>query len=666
MLAHYAWFFALFMLFACGGDNRSMYRGSGGGNDDGGGGTGGAVDLAEELDLANNNSGPQISKVQLQKVAVPDPKTPTLLKATQVVLTVDVSPGTGAAVDTVQAILSGQMVPTTLNLRAGTTYEATLDLSTLKSGAFTLTISATNIRKITNTLPVKVIYDSGPVITMNSPKSGLSYRLSAAVQILARGDATITGGDIQTLKASIQSVPVTLTIDNSNPYAWLGQGTIVFRDPAFKAALSGVQIVHVEATDKNGATTAGDYSFTIDEAGPTLAFVTPTPGEIVGGVINVTVRATDPSGVADGSVIAVWLNDPTNFSVNLTRIPGSDSFTARFDTRRLPNPTSLIYPALSFRAQDRLGNQSDIGGQLILDNTQPVMALDPPLTQVRQLQPAGGGYSCSFAFDPVGDPIFDTYPYNSGPIKDKQVYGQLVTIRARIADRGNQAEGALIEYLSGIDNTSVDALVTPMSLSGTPVPLVVDTDGKNVCNNLNPNLTPVSTMTMSGQALILRLSPITSVGQAQFTARPLPQFAGACDQIGTPNMPTPLCDVIGRSEPFFTYVIPNEIWTIGPVTGKACGGLQLDSLNVLPEGPYCVAVRGRDTVGNSNISKPVRICIERPLGSGACKAFQTAAKTNTLPTCVGHTDGSGNIVAGQCSFTPTAPFPLVGLEPYTI
>src|SRR5205085_1179017 len=118
------------------------------------------------------------------------------------------------------------------------------------------------------------------------------------------------------------------------------------------------------------------------------------------------------------------------------------------------------------------------GEVLILDNTAPVMSLQPPNTQVlTKDMTLLTGYKCSVSFNPVGT--------HSSLIKDGGVFGQVVTVRARVTERGNVAPGLAVENLSGIDAETVEALATPFTIGGAAPspPLVVDADGKGTCNN---------------------------------------------------------------------------------------------------------------------------------------------------------------------------------------
>src|SRR5207247_1237781 len=79
------------------------------------------------------------------------------------------------------------------------------------------------------------------------------------------------------------------------------------------------------------------------------------------------------------------------------------TFRARFDTRTLPNPTQIQYPAVEVVADDLLGNHSTSGGILFtLDNVPPIGDLDPPDAVFSRCHPPDPCV-CSQIFDPVGD-----------------------------------------------------------------------------------------------------------------------------------------------------------------------------------------------------------------------------------------------------------------------
>ncbi|HEX6839693.1 MAG TPA: hypothetical protein VF334_24110, partial [Polyangia bacterium] len=111
--------------------------------------------------------------------------------------------------------------------------------------------------------------------------------------------------------------------------------------------------------------------------------------------------------------------------------------------------------------------------------------------------------------------------------------------------------------------------------------------------------------------------------------------------------PKPICDTSDMSYVVPTFTDPTgAIFSIAPVSTTECVGLQLDSLNRLPEGPTCVIARAVDKAGNQMVSYPLHICINRGGAAGAmCSTF-----TPTLTDCTGRWDKvTQQLVAGFCN-----------------
>jgi len=66
-----------------------------------------------------------------------------------------------------------------------------------------------------------------------------------------------------------------------------------------------------------------------------------------------------------------------------------------------------------------------------------------------------------------------------------------------------------------------------------------------------------------------------------------------------------------------------SIYTVGPIAadGVQCAGRQFDAQQ--SQGRWaCLAAVARDTLGNKQVSRPIRICV-MPLASTACSDFKT-------------------------------------------
>jgi hypothetical protein len=70
-----------------------------------------------------------------------------------------------------------------------------------------------------------------------------------------------------------------------------------------------------------------------------------------------------------------------------------------------------------------------------------------------------------------------------------------------------------------------------------------------------------------------------------------------------------------------------SVYTIGPIVGDGlqCAGRQFDASNNLKDGWACLAVVASDTLGNKQVSRPIRICVVATLSSTACSDFKPLA-----------------------------------------
>jgi hypothetical protein len=239
---------------------------------------------------------------------------------------------------------------------------------------------------------------------------------------------------------------------------------------------------------------------------------------------------------------------------------------------------------------------------------------------------------------------------------------QVLTLRARVEDHGNTAPGLMVETFSDVDTGSVKLYVIPDDGSTA---LAVDTDGDpgHVCDDLNPQLTPGVQANMSGQALEIDMMQLKVGGSFDFSLGT--NDNGACNYVGespTPAQP-PLCNNVGTVT---TGVIPwppgpsgvGAIYSIDTMNTNMCVGLQLDSLNKLPEGPTCAVTRATDRAGNTTVSYPLHFCIDR--GGGKCSGW-----TPTASHCTGRWDKTAMMpLPGSCiEATPMVPGATLENEP---
>jgi hypothetical protein len=388
-------------------------------------------------------------------------------------------------------------------------------------------------------------------------------------------------------------------------------------------------------------------------SGPSITIDKPTSGSFVRGVFEVSATIDDPCGIDASSVIAEFGNNASAV-VTLTRVDAK-TFAGVFDVHVLaPN---YVLAALSVRAKNTIGNESQIGEEVIIDIVKPWMTMDSAPTMHVAKHDAMNNIECSKSFSPLGNDA----------AHEGQVVQQLITLRTRIEDHGNLAPGLTVERFSTVDQSSVQMFVIH---DDGMTALAVDTDGDTHCDDVNPLLIPTAgPVMMQNQALSLQMVPLPGTGTPDYTSGSSPP--PGCFEIGdaATTMPpksicttTPLTYVLG-----YSGGLP-AIYTLPPVkTGDPvdCTGFQLDSANQLPEGPACVVTRAIDKAGNVEVSFPLHICIDR--GGGMCSGYSpTASHCTGVYDPVTMTLKAGTctapLVAGSAPLDGPATFPTDGSD----
>jgi hypothetical protein len=490
-----------------------------------------------------------------------------------------------------------------------------VDISMLESGTYELKVAVKTVGGITAEGTVSFVIDAGPVIRIDSPGENKYYRNSVTV------DITITDplfGPIDKVAMFIGQSALTF-IGPSGPSNSQYTATIDFN--SYDPPLVGDQLLTVHATNKQGTETVVRRKFVSDNKGPDITSTIPIVGGLIGRVITISAVVTDPAGVLDSSVVAVVAHGDTMFEVKLQPAPAGSmapagTYQALFDTTRLP--VNAIFPTISFRASDIPGNQSSFGYPVSLDNTPPLAELDPPIG-FHMVKKDSDVYRCSWPFDPLGDDA----------VNDGTTTAQLFDVRARIEDQGNSPLSGHSDVIpiSGIDDTQVHLLV----LDDTANALVVDTNGDGICDAINPLLTP-TTMPMSDKdALLVNMVPIPAAGTANYLPLVPPPGAPCITGIDT-KAPDSLCLSTDLTQ-VITYANNlNAIYTIPPVvTGLQCVGRQFDGLaNHVSDGWVCMAVAVSDKLGNTQVSRPIRVCLDKDSNGAECGASRAP-----MPDCTG-------------------------------
>ena len=506
---------------------------------------------------------------------------------------------------------------------AGTRYayaETPVDVSGLVSGAYELRLTAATLSGARGTAVRGFRADSGPTIVVTKPAARAAYKGSIAAQVTI-SDAIFA--PISGVKMSIGSHDLTPSGPVGNP---ANQWTTLVDFNAYMPPLDGEQLFAVSATNSNGTKTTATVPLVIDNQGPTIDTTVPAVGAIIGSLTTISAIVTDPAHVLDASVVAVVAHGGESFTVRLDPDPSAAGrYSHQFDTRLFD--IHDLYPTVSFRASDLLGNESSIGYTVALDNTPPLADLDPsPHFRVRQKN--AGTWSCSWEFDPLG----------TDAVGDGELVAQIFDVRARVEDRGNSpfSGGADIIPISLVDPARVELLV----LDDTTQPLVVDSDGDGLCDKLNPLLVPTTTPMSSKDALLVNLAPIAPTGSADLTGDPsilndpsLPCFPGV-----EVTHPDPLCYTTDLSTAIpYTFDKEPAIWSLAPVvpTGLQCVGNQFDAFaNNLHDGWACLVVRAADKLGNQQVSRVIRVCVDHDGVGNECPHRPIVAIANATPIAV--------------------------------
>jgi hypothetical protein len=544
--------------------------------------------------------------------------------------------------------------------------ETPLDISMLESGEYEITVTARTSGGFEQQAKLTFVVDAGPVITVLEPAEGKPYRLSTDVDVLISDKLF---GPVTDVTFTIGQTPLT-DIRPIAPGSDRYKGNIDFMK--YSPPLEGDLLLTVRAKNTKGTESVLLRKFMADRTGPSITNTSPATGQLIGRVITIEAKVSDPSGVIPASVIAVIGHGDQKFERKLDPPPAGAQepfYRALFDTTVLPK--NALFPSVSFRASDELGNESSVGYLVSLDNTPPLTDLDPPddfrglgrLDDSAQIR-------CSWPFDPVGPDAVD----------DGATVAQLFDVRARIEDQGNSPLSGDVDYtpIAGVPQGRATLLV----LDDVRQPLVVDSDNDGKCDRLNPLLTPTTTPMSATDALAVDMVPIPPTGVLDGTFEPGSFCSGSMAKAPDPYCSTVHADHKARwprlspsagAYPFLPHGESGQfvmsygtaktaaIWTIPPVVndGVQCGGRQFDAFaNHVSDGWACLAVAATDGLGNHQVSRVIRVCIDNDGNGAECGQHRRIARTTFASTVVvettadhGIADGAEVIVGGVADQT---------------
>jgi hypothetical protein len=620
----------------CGDDaGRPNPPGTGGssGSGDGGGGNGGhRPDGAVVPDGGTGEAGGSIT------IEVLTPAANAVVAGTNFPVSARII-ATGVPVDTASIIArigGGDAVH--LVASSANTYDGSISIQGLESGPSDLVVAAGTLDGGSAFAQVPLIVNAGPVITILRPAPNEPSVRQFSYDFTVHIAPELTGIQVGPVSATVGLCAVTLGAPTGSATDSEFTGTVDLDQCSPRPNEGPLQFAVVAHDTSTPAVSATKLvTFIIDRSGPVISVTEPAAGQLEAGFMNITAHVTDPSGVRPDSVFATISHSAFSATVQLTQ-SAADVYSGSFDTQRLPNPTVSQFPAVEVVAQDSLGNTSNSGGIVFtLDNVPPTGDLDPVRLQYFSCDPQTG-CKCSEPYDPVG----------SDAVNDLQTVRGVFELRAEVRDGGNEGEWTPPErpftLVAGVSR------VTLRVLHDVSHPLVVDTNGDGICDQINPDVIPqTGTPPGPSQAVGIELIKMDGTAGTPDYVAPNPIFdATVCGAGAETRHPDPLCftsTLTVSTRDYITTPPTPLIWTIGPVVNDnlMCEGLPFDSVaNNIGEGWVCAAVYMEDGLGNHSVSRPIRLCVERN-SSGSC------ASPGPPPDCTGTRLDNGTVTSTPCT-----------------
>jgi hypothetical protein len=224
--------------------------------------------------------------------------------------------------------------------------------------------------------------------------------------------------------------------------------------------------------------------------------------------------------------------------------------------------------------------------------------------------------------------------------------------RALVEDETNHSPGATFDYLAGVDNGSVTLYVQ----TDYTHPLLIDTDGNGICDEINGLMLPAGMKPWTA----LLLSPVNPAGGAWFPMSPAgydasnpgavaPSFCKPGVEGNTP--PATICpsSEMIRVVPGESQGKPPAVFALAPSNNPSVGECNGGSweLAFAKPGWLCLAARVTDTIGNIGISAPLRVCFD----DGSHPACLIA----DMPKCTSGVDDNNKSIS--CTISDAQKYP---------
>lgn len=393
-----------------------------------------------------------------------------------------------------------------------------------------------------------------------------------------------------------------------------------------------------------------------DTEGPIIIIRSPAPFQVLRGLTTVIAEIVDTGVGLDPQSPQLILGD--RLTVPLERTDGATQFFEA--TVNLDEFRAALSLAVEVTAADLNGNESVVGNSFILDYAGPLLDLEPapirPYFNDTQL-----GTICGAAVEQLGD----TSLRNGTVINPGAQNGLAFFARAEIVDRATGGPYAVPAPSAGIDDATAILVLLDQDALGQGRRLLSSSVDGGRCDRIHPDVIPrpIEDPLASPIAVVQTLVRTFALGFPDLSSATLLRDEPMAIEGPPPEpcdlWPTDIPPELGLSAPPFVEVCPvvdpslkffrltptlsgerlSQVFVLNAYDSTSdllCSGAFFDSFNLVENGPACVAAFAADEVGNTAVSRPLYICIDRN-NSGACAGFDPTPE-EALAAC---TDGCG-------------------------
>lgn len=485
-------------------------------------------------------------------------------------------------------------------------YTATFPIADIANGVVTFRCRADDVNDsaLTGRGESSSFVDHGPEITIKNPEQdsvkpqrGVTrFELDVFPDPLTPDDEE---AEVESVFLTVAEVDISLDDDGEGHYF----ADVTFTDTdVFPETPEGQVALNVTATNRRGdpgpVTRQNGYQFIVDGDGPVIEITSPGDEDVVGGRVDLLFTVEDELADVNPASIVVnvgaerhpFNDDPANWAV---RSDGSYRFS--FNSRLFDITVSQA--TIRIQAEDTAQNAARPAEILVyFDNVPPIVDLDPISVQERNSMSF-----CTVPFDPVGESPNDVTVLAGG--------AGLRKARAFVWDETNVTPELTLHHAT-VDQDSVYWYFLPASAG----PIIEDSDDPDtVCDRMTPNA-----------VVGANLSPVTPEGNEVYPTGMDDDPPGCLYQMA--SVPADfLCDFktsdLRRVMAFDRDQTIPVIFAQGALEEPDCTGAGWAVDTFLDEGWNCMAAVASDNLGNTAVSRPLRICWDDPA-------------TTTQPTCM--------------------------------